>query len=116
MMLAFLCLVASVTDGDTLRCADGTRVRLAGIDAPEMPGHCAKWRQCTPGDPFAAKQALARVAGGKALQCEKLGASYNRVLATCRIAGFEPACYMVTHGYAVRRYSESWRVCRRGDQ
>lgn len=29
------CVVASVTDGDTLRCEDGRRVRLIGIDAPE---------------------------------------------------------------------------------
>jgi micrococcal nuclease len=34
-----LCLAhcgAGVTDGDTLRCADGTRVRLLSIDAPEI--------------------------------------------------------------------------------
>jgi micrococcal nuclease len=30
------CVVASVHDGDTLRCTDGTRVRLTGIDAPEL--------------------------------------------------------------------------------
>lgn len=29
------CVVASVADGDTLRCRDGRRVRLIGIDAPE---------------------------------------------------------------------------------
>jgi micrococcal nuclease len=29
------CVVASVPDGDTLRCEDGRRVRLIGIDAPE---------------------------------------------------------------------------------
>jgi len=29
------CVVALVVDGDTLRCTDGTRVRLIGIDAPE---------------------------------------------------------------------------------
>ena len=33
---SFSCAVASITDGDTLRCADGTRVRIAGIDAPEI--------------------------------------------------------------------------------
>lgn len=31
-----LCIVTTVHDGDTLRCSDGTRVRLTGIDAPEM--------------------------------------------------------------------------------
>ncbi|MGH7586059.1 MAG: thermonuclease family protein [Gemmatimonadales bacterium] len=29
------CVVERVTDGDTLRCTDGRRVRLIGIDAPE---------------------------------------------------------------------------------
>lgn len=30
------CIVAAVHDGDTLRCRDGRRVRLIGIDAPEQ--------------------------------------------------------------------------------
>lgn len=30
------CTVASITDGDTLACADGRRIRLLLIDAPEM--------------------------------------------------------------------------------
>jgi micrococcal nuclease len=112
-MIAFVCLVASITDGDTLRCSNGTRVRLAGIDAPEIHG-CPHYRQCTPGDGFASKRALTLLVAGKSLSCQSLGRSYNRVLATCRIGSFEPACYMVTHGYAVKRYSESWRICRGG--
>lgn len=30
------CVVRTTSDGDTLRCADGRRVRLLGIDAPEL--------------------------------------------------------------------------------
>jgi micrococcal nuclease len=30
------CVVASLSDGDSLHCADGRRVRLLSIDAPEM--------------------------------------------------------------------------------
>jgi micrococcal nuclease len=30
------CIVTTVADGDTFRCADGTRVRLLGIDSPEQ--------------------------------------------------------------------------------
>ena len=33
--LATACRVKSITDGDTLRCQDGRRVRLLQIDAPE---------------------------------------------------------------------------------
>jgi micrococcal nuclease len=30
------CTVAKVSDGDSIRCRDGARVRLIGIDAPEL--------------------------------------------------------------------------------
>ena len=33
-------IVASVTDGDTLRLADNRRIRLVQIDAPEVPREC----------------------------------------------------------------------------
>lgn len=42
----FLCHWPKVIDGDTIHCRY-TRVRLAGIDAPEMPGHCQPGRACT---------------------------------------------------------------------
>ena len=57
-----LCLVASVSDGDSIRCQDGTRLRLAGIDAPEM-SHCRRGRICAPGDPRASRDNLRRLAG-----------------------------------------------------
>lgn len=46
--------VAYVYDGDTVRLTDGTRIRLAGIDAPEVP------HPNRPGEPFgeASSQAL----------------------------------------------------------
>lgn len=34
------CIVVYVTDGDTLRCTDGTRIRIAGIEAREKSGRC----------------------------------------------------------------------------
>ena len=51
-----ICDDASVTDGDTLRCG-ALRIRLASIDAPEMPGHCRRGRTCVEGDPYASKAA-----------------------------------------------------------
>lgn len=109
--LLFLCAVASITDGDTLRCQDGTRVRIAGIDSPEMPGHCNRGRICTPGDPYAAKQSLAALAQGRTLQCKGVGTSYQRVLAHCYVNGQNIGCAQVRSGHAVLRYSEKARVC-----
>lgn len=111
MIALFLCLVASVTDGDTLRCSSGTRIRIAGIDAPEMRGHCARYRQCTPGDPIASRNSLAALTQGQILRCNSVGKSYNRVLAHCTANGQSIGCAQVRRGQAVLRYSEKARVC-----
>lgn len=54
-------ITCTAVDGDTLRCSEIGRVRLLGIDAPEMPGHCRKSRTCAPGDPAASKKALEKL-------------------------------------------------------
>src|SRR5687768_12024597 len=77
----FACRVTSVTDGDTFRCSDGTRIRLSSIDTPEMPGACQPGRSCAPGDPYTAKAALSRLIAGRTVQCEPVGKSYNRIAA-----------------------------------
>jgi endonuclease YncB( thermonuclease family) len=53
----------TVTDGDTLRCGS-VRIRLLGIDAAELPGHCRRGRQCAPGDPNEHRSALTSAAQG----------------------------------------------------
>lgn len=55
-IIALNCALIAI-DGDTLRCG-AERIRLLGIDAPEMPGHCHERRNCVPGDPIASKNAL----------------------------------------------------------
>jgi len=111
-MIAFACAVLYVSDGDTLRCQDGTRVRLAGIDAPEMAGHCRPGRVCTPGDPLASRAALSRLAAGRTLSCRSVGTSYNRVVAFCSAGGADLSCSMVRTRRAVARYANRERVCR----
>jgi micrococcal nuclease len=59
-----LCIVAAVTDGDSIRCTDRTRLRLADIDAPEM-SHCRPGRNCAPGDPVASRENLRWLAGDR---------------------------------------------------
>ena len=111
---AFACKVRSVTDGDTFRCADGTRVRLSSIDTPEMPGACRAGRSCVPGDPYAAKAALERLIGGRTVRCERVGMSYNRVAAWCSVGGMDLSCAMVRSGHAIRlpQHDRVGRLCQ----
>ncbi|HEV2593654.1 MAG TPA: thermonuclease family protein [Sphingomicrobium sp.] len=98
----FSCAVAYVHDGDTFRCTDGTRVRLAAIDAPEMPGACREGRACAPGDPYEAKATLERMITGQTVQCEQNGTSYNRVVGWCSVDGADLSCAMLRSGKAIR--------------
>jgi endonuclease YncB( thermonuclease family) len=118
-----LTLVAAATlsciavDGDTLRCG-AERVRLTGIDAPELPGHCQPWRRCVAGDSQASKAALARLIAGRFVSIERLGQDrYGRTLALAHAGGVNLACAQLAAGRAV--YVERWdsggrlRGCRR---
>lgn len=108
---SFVCQVRTVTDGDTLRCSDGIRVRLAGIDAPEISA-CAANRKCVAGDGLASKRSLSRIAAGRTLRCEPVGTSYKRVVAFCSTGGMDLSCAQVRAAQAVPRYSEQKRICR----
>jgi endonuclease YncB( thermonuclease family) len=90
---------ATVHDGDTLRLGD-TRIRLWGIDAPELGQECQR-----PGGKYAcgieARDALAKYVDGWEVVCEPRGKSYERVVAVCSIGGVDIATWMVGHGWAV---------------
>ena len=81
----FTCKVESTTDGDTFRCDDNTRVRIHGIDAPELD---------TP-EGLASRNALQALIEARTLACEQNGTSYNRVVATCFLDGQDIAALMV---------------------
>lgn len=85
--VALACLLVAV-DGDTLRCG-GERIRLLGIDAPEMPGHCRRGRQCVEGDPHASKAALSAMLKGKATIERRGHDHYGRTLARVRVSGVD---------------------------
>ena len=110
--LLFACAVLSITDGDTLRCTNGTPVRLAGIDAPETSGHCRPGRNCISGDAKASARGLAQLAAGRTLSCRKVGVSYDRIVAFCAADGVDLSCAQVTRGHAVPRYANREQVCR----
>lgn len=100
----FTCSPLHVIDGDTIRCAD-ERVRLVGIDAPEMPGHCRQGRVCTPGDPFASKALLEALTANGGVRCLRKGLDrYGRTLGSCSNNKVNLSCELVARGAAVIRY------------
>ncbi len=80
-------------------------MRMFGIDAPEMPGACRPGRQCTPGDPYAARDHLRSLTEGRTVVCaEKDIDSYGRPVVRCTADGEDLSCAMVAAGQAVERY------------
>lgn len=111
----FACQVSSVTDGDTLRCADGTRVRLHAIAARERDETCSPGHPCPTASGASATAKLAELAGGQTLACRSTGTSYDRVTAICNTAsGVEINCAMVRSGTAVvwERFNRTTPICR----
>jgi micrococcal nuclease len=94
-----------VTDGDTIRCGD-ERIRLLGIDAPEMPGHCRPGRQCVAGDPYASTDSLDD-AMASSMTIERAGSDhYGRTLAIVAGPKGDLSCRQLNHGRAI--YKPQW--------
>jgi endonuclease YncB( thermonuclease family) len=108
---AIICDAPRAIDGDTLACANLARhVRLAGIDAPELPGHCRRGRVCTPGDPFAARAALAALLATGPVQIFATGTDrYGRMLARVTAGRVDTSCRLLATRIAVARYG--WINC-----
>lgn len=101
---SFSCRIVAVHDGDTMRCADGTRVRLQGIDANELDGSCHKACARLPAD--MAQSSLRDLALHKIVACRSTGRSYDRVTAWCAVKGLEGrtidlSCEQVMRGAAI---------------
>jgi endonuclease YncB( thermonuclease family) len=94
-----------ITDGDTIRCGD-ERIRLLGIDAPEMPGHCRQGRVCVEGDPHASSASLAKALTGT-LRIRRMGQDrYGRTLAIVAGERGDLSCWQLAHKQAV--YVAKW--------
>lgn len=95
------CHVVEVHDADSIRCQDGTRLRLWGIDAPELD------------QPFG-QEAAAEVRDvllGEDLECHHMGFDrYYRILARCDHAGYDVGEWIVGAGLAwcFERYSRAY--------
>ena len=99
-------------DGDTLRCGS-VRIRLVGIDAAEMPGHCRQGRDCAAGDPFAHRRALqALVKDQLRITPLKLD-KYSRMIANVEsVGGRNVSCAMLDAGATYRRDWDEASVVR----
>jgi micrococcal nuclease len=94
-----------VTDGDTIRCGD-ERVRLLGIDAPELPGHCRAGRICAPGDPNVSSAILGE-AMASPMRIDRVGNDrYGRTLATVAGPRGDLSCWQLRHHAAI--YKPTW--------
>lgn len=95
----------TVTDGDTIRC-NGERVRLSGIDTPELPGHCRQGRDCVPGDPYASTLSLEAAMVGT-IRINRIGEDrYGRTIATLSSGRGDLSCWQLEHGQAA--YKPQW--------
>ncbi|MEV5031660.1 thermonuclease family protein [Sphingobium sp. LMC3-1-1.1] len=106
MIATLLLLAAAVTvvDGDTIR-AGGERIRLLGIDAPEIHG-CRQGRVCVPGDGQASKRSLEAMMGGR-ISVQRVGQDrYGRTLAQVYVGGRNVACEQIRRGQA--QYVAKW--------
>lgn len=112
---SFSCRVSGVHDGDTLRCADGTRVRLHAVAARESDETCSKGHPCPTASGAAARLELVKLAENQILVCRRTGRSYDRVTAICaNESGVEINCAMVRSGTALiwDRYHRRQPLCR----
>jgi endonuclease YncB( thermonuclease family) len=103
-----ICTVASVTDGDTIRCAEGTRIRIAGIQAPDRQSsrpcrlHDLNY-QCDDRAYARSKAIVTRLVLHKRLPCTPVDRSYKRIVATCHLPDKRDlSCAIIASGAAVR--------------
>lgn len=93
-------------DGDTIN-YNGERIRLLGIDAPELVGHCRRGRNCAPGDPIASRAALAALLLGGEITVTRQGTDlYGRTLALVAVNGQDLSCAQLRGGFAI--YKRQW--------
>ena len=111
----FSCSVSRITDGDTFRCSDGTRVRLHAVAARESDETCSPGHPCPSATAASATRALTDLIEGRTLSCEKTGTSYNRVTAVCWTpTNREVNCAMIRSGTTViwDRFDRQKAICR----
>lgn len=101
---------AQVVDGDTIRLM-GERIRLNGIDAPEMGQSCFNDQTESYACGSEASAYLKALVGSQTLRCEgEERDRYGRLIATCYLKNRDLNAEMVRAGWAVayRRFSTKY--------
>ncbi len=97
----------AVLDGDTIRVGD-TKVRLHGVDAPELDQQCDTPSQTGFACGVWVKEQLAAKFGQRRATCTAIDKDkYGRVVAKCHVSGQDIGAWLVSNGlaFAYRRYS-----------
>lgn len=98
-----------VIDGDTLAIGS-ERIRLLGIDAPELAQTCRRSDGTDWGCGQAAAAALSAEIGGRSIQCERKDRDhYGRTIAICRVGDTDLNAQLVRDGLAVAHKDYSKR-------
>jgi endonuclease YncB( thermonuclease family) len=122
---SFTCTPTRVWDGDgPIWCAEGPRIRLAGIAARETDGSCRPHHPCPKASADAARNRLVDLVGrpvgrtreghvlvrGEPMECTSAGAAGgSRTAAWCvQPDGADLSCEMVASGLALR-WDRYWR-------
>jgi micrococcal nuclease len=102
------CASLSVHDGDSIRCG-GERIRIANIDAPELPGSpkCKDSRRavawCDYEAGYRARDALQAFLSRGPVKVEPIGTDkYSRTLARVMVNGLDAGEYLIGLGLARR--------------
>ncbi len=128
---SFTCTPTRVWDGDgPIWCAEGPKIRLAGIAAREIDETCKPGHPCPRASGRAARDYLVKLVGqphgrsreghvlvsGKPLRCTSGGSGKgDRTAASCATpAGRDLSCAMVQSGFALRwpGYDRQRKLCR----
>lgn len=105
---ALTCQSVTVHDGDSIRCG-AERIRIANIDAPEMPDSpkCKDGRRqyawCDFQVAYEAREALSVLLSQGEVKIKRLGIdSYGRTLARVTVNGIDAGEYLIGNGLARR--------------
>ncbi|AMK24456.1 MULTISPECIES: thermonuclease family protein [unclassified Sphingobium] len=106
----FFASALTVVDGGMLR-VNGERIRLLGIDAPDVASRCAKRGTCAPISPRQSKESLKRALRDPITIVPVARDANGRTVAIVYAGGLNMSCEQIRKGMAV--YKPAWDMGRR---